>query len=137
MLLTIVDSVLTVTAPNGGERWRQGMTRAITWPSSGDNVANVKIELLRGGVPDRVLVASTPNTGTWDWTLPIDLEGALNYRVRVSAAATPAIAATSAGDCPFAADWYGFHHDPQHTGRSPFTGIPPGRARPEVDLRRG
>jgi outer membrane protein assembly factor BamB len=122
LLVTLVDSVLTVTAPAGGERWRQGMTRAVTWTSSGDDVENVRIELLCGGAPDRVLVASTPNTGSWDWNLPIDLEGALDYRIRVSSTATPAITATSAGDCPFAADWYGFHHDPQHSGRSPFVG---------------
>lgn len=58
---------LSVTAPNGGERWAEGSPQTIRWTSAHCG-ATVRIELLRGGVVCRTLSAATGNTGSFPWT---------------------------------------------------------------------
>ena len=66
---------LRVTAPNGGEVWAPGTKHPITWTTRG-SVANVKIEYstvapVAGQLVDPiVIVASTPNTGSYPWVVP-------------------------------------------------------------------
>ena len=55
---------ITVTFPNGGENWTRGTTQTIRWNSSGSPGAYVKIELLKAGIFNRTIIASTPNDGT-------------------------------------------------------------------------
>ena len=64
----VVTSV-TVTAPNGGETWGVGTMQNITWTSSG--VTDVKIELSTdNGSNWSDIIASTPSSGTYNWTVP-------------------------------------------------------------------
>ena len=59
---------VSVLSPNGGEIWAGGETEDITW--SGVNVENVKIELsVDNGSSWSTIVESTPNTGTYSWTV--------------------------------------------------------------------
>jgi len=68
-LLGNTDSI-TVTAPNGGEKWGIGSTYAVTWTSSGA-IANVKIEYsIDSGARWTTIAASTNNTGSYNWTIP-------------------------------------------------------------------
>lgn len=63
---------IRVTAPNGGERLKVGATLPITWTSVGvPPTSNVKIELSRGtgAAFTETIVASTPNTGSYDWVV--------------------------------------------------------------------
>jgi hypothetical protein len=61
---------LIVTSPNGGEAWVVGTSRAITWSNSGI-IDNVNIDYsIDGGQTWLSIVASTPNTGTYAWTIP-------------------------------------------------------------------
>jgi hypothetical protein len=72
---------ITVTSPNGGERWIKGTTYAITWT---DNISgNVKIRLLNGSAVAAVIAASTPSDGSFDWTIPTSLADGRNYKVEV------------------------------------------------------
>src|SRR5205823_11742644 len=52
---------LTVTAPNGGEKWGVSTVQNITWTKTG-SIANVKLEYSRNGTfSDAVVIAaSTP-----------------------------------------------------------------------------
>lgn len=59
---------LTVTAPDGGERWLEGSTHSITWTTNGTVGANVKIDLLLDGALDSQIVASTTNSGAYSWS---------------------------------------------------------------------
>lgn len=61
---------LVVTSPNGGEVWMPSGTETVTW--TGDaSVANVGMSIsLDGGANWSVLVASTPNDGTEDVSVP-------------------------------------------------------------------
>lgn len=61
---------VTVTSPNGGEQWTAGTSRTITWTSTG-TLANVRIEYsVNGGGTYSDVVSSTPNTGSYTWTVP-------------------------------------------------------------------
>ncbi len=83
-LLGNTDSI-TVTAPNGGEKWGIGSTYAVTWTSSG-SVSNVKIEYSTdNGAKWSTIIASTINTGTYNWTVPN--KPSTKCKVRISDAA--------------------------------------------------
>jgi hypothetical protein len=63
-------SSVEVTAPNGGEDWLVGASQDITWNGSGD-ITNVKIEYSsNNGSNWTTVIASTPNDGTYSWTIP-------------------------------------------------------------------
>ena len=84
---------LRVTSPNGGEVWQAGSVHAITWTSSGP-VANVKIEYSTTSpwdgqmVDPKTVVSSTPNTGTFSWTVPQAISKVCYVRVSDAAGST-------------------------------------------------
>lgn len=59
---------LTLTSPNGGERWLSGTTKAITWTNS-SNVANITIEYSTNNGSTWTNIASSVNAalGTYNW----------------------------------------------------------------------
>ena len=60
-----------VTSPNGGENWIQGTAQTITWLSTASAVANVRIELSTdNGSLWSTVTSSTPNNGSYPWTVP-------------------------------------------------------------------
>ncbi len=82
---TVTPQSVTVTAPNGGEEWTPGSVQNVTWTSIGV-VQDVKIEhSITAGNTWQTVVESTPNDGTFQWTLPqVETETAL---IRISDAA--------------------------------------------------
>lgn len=61
---------ITIVSPNGGEIWTGYDQRAIQWTSAG-TVGDVKIEYSKdGGAHWFVVIASTPNTGSYIWVVP-------------------------------------------------------------------
>jgi hypothetical protein len=73
---------LTLTAPNGGENWIAGSAQSITWNSSGA-IANVKLEYsITNGANWLTILATTPNDGSENWTIPD--AASTESRVRVS-----------------------------------------------------
>jgi len=61
---------LTITSPNGSENWFTGSLHNITWTSQG-TISNVKLEYsIDGGANWFSVIASTPNDGTYPWTIP-------------------------------------------------------------------
>ncbi len=86
---------VTVTAPNGGERWISGTSRAITWTWTG-TIENVAIEYSTvGGTSWSPVAASTPNTGSFSWTVPAGASE--TCLIRVSDASNASVADTSDG----------------------------------------
>jgi hypothetical protein len=86
---TIVNEpTITVTGPNGGEDYViDSSTMPIRWESKGLSITNVKIELSSDNFATTYLiVASTPNTGSYDWYIKPDanVPAGANVRVRVS-----------------------------------------------------
>src|SRR5207245_9541970 len=61
----------TLSSPNGGEVWTVGSSQNIAW-TTGGSVPTVKLEYSTdgGSTYPNVIIASTPNTGTFSWTVP-------------------------------------------------------------------
>ena len=86
---TIADRAVTVTAPNGGEIWSVGSSKAITWTSSGAAIANVKIEYsTNGGSSWSAIYSSTANDGSEAWTVPNAPSGQCRVRISDASAST-------------------------------------------------
>jgi hypothetical protein len=63
---------ITVTSPNGGESLGVGEPHLITWTNTGA-INNVKIEYSNdSGSTWAEIIQSTPNTGSYEWTVPDD-----------------------------------------------------------------
>ncbi|MCH7974504.1 MAG: hypothetical protein IH949_11595, partial [Bacteroidetes bacterium] len=91
-----IKSFVTVNTPNGAESWLAGTTQNITWT---DNFTeNVKIDLLKGGVFDTLIIASTPSDGTFAWNIPAGLAAGLDYRVKITSIDNAIVTDTSDAD---------------------------------------
>lgn len=68
-LMEGASKIVRVLAPNGGETYGYGTTRAIRW--SHLNVANVKLEYSANNGTDWSTIATvSADLGTYDWTIP-------------------------------------------------------------------
>ena len=72
----------TLTSPNGGEVWIVNESRNITWTTAG-TVANVKLEYSTdgGSTYPNLIIGTTPNTGSYAWTVPDSITTAARVRV--------------------------------------------------------
>jgi hypothetical protein len=88
-VFTIAEPMtITLSAPNGSENWEGGTSQNITWNYTGE-IDNVKIEFsTNNGSSWIVEVESTPNTGTYNWTVPNTQS--TSCLVKVSDTASPA-----------------------------------------------
>ncbi|MFZ3167033.1 MAG: Ser-Thr-rich GPI-anchored membrane family protein [Candidatus Methanoperedens sp.] len=88
---TIPVPSITVTTPNGGETWRRGTTQTIKWNSTESPLTYVKIELLKAGVLNRVIIASTLNDGIHPWPIPTTQALGSDFKIRINNTINPAI----------------------------------------------
>ncbi len=96
---TIPAPSITVAIPNGGENWRRGITQTIKWTSTESPGTYVKIELLKAGIFNRLIVASTINDGSHPWFIPATQLLGSDYKIRINSTINPAI--TDSGDNNF------------------------------------
>jgi len=89
-------SDMILSAPNGGEKWAPGTEETISWSSSIGG--NVKIELLKNQVVNRIISASTANDGSYIWLIPAGQTLGSNYRVRITSIESPATGDQSFAD---------------------------------------
>jgi hypothetical protein len=80
---TPTPSSIEVKYPNGGETLYRGNTYTISWSNNGNPGPNVKIELLKGGSLSRVISSSTPNDGTYSWSVFNGQSTGSNYKIRI------------------------------------------------------
>jgi|GEM_PF-3465124 len=89
---------IQVIAPFSGQKIPQGKTISVRWTSTG--VSNVFIRLLKGAElyrgSEATVSAVIPNTGSFDWTVPLTLPDGDDYRLRVQD-----IDGKAVGDIPF------------------------------------
>jgi len=65
---------ITITSPNGGERWVRGNTYDITWTTTG-TIGNVKLAYsVNGGTNWSTIASSTPNDGVYSWATPSSIK---------------------------------------------------------------
>ncbi len=85
-IATQAPQSITITAPNGGEKFPSGTTQSITWTST--SIDTVKIEFSTdNGVNWQTIVNKTPSTGFYSWS-PVPAYSSTNCKVRISSAAT-------------------------------------------------
>jgi len=79
---------LSISSPNGAETWQAGTSQTIRWAYSGNAGMSVKIELLRGGMVNRVITLSAPigenGNGSFLWWVPSSLATGSDYATRVT-----------------------------------------------------
>jgi hypothetical protein len=92
---TVALPAISVTAPVASTTWAIGSTYLVTWTTTG-TVANVIIALYQGSTPVATITASTPNTGSFSWTIPSTVSAGSNYKVVVDDATHHALNGTSA-----------------------------------------
>jgi hypothetical protein len=81
---------ITVVSPNGGEVWQALTTQVITWTTQG-TVGAVHIELTtNAGASWSDIVASTPNAGSFAWTVPNSPSTACGVRISQASTGSPA-----------------------------------------------
>ncbi len=80
----VVTPTITVTSPISSSYWITGSTYAITWDKTGTQNANVKIELYKGGTLDSPIIATTPNSGSYSWTINGAQTPGSDYVVKVT-----------------------------------------------------
>ncbi len=84
---------VTLTSPNGGEIWKRNTDKTIRWVYNATPMpcANVKLDLMKGGVLNRAINASTPvgakGSGTYTWRIPLAAPAGTNYQVRITCGA--------------------------------------------------
>jgi hypothetical protein len=95
---TLPQPAITIISPDGGENWARGSHQTIKWAYA--NVSGyVKIELLRGGVLNRVIGYATTRgnngTGSYYWAIPSAQATGSDYNIRVTSISDIACSDTS------------------------------------------
>ena len=80
---TITPPVFTVTSPNGGEEWKTGETKTITWTAGGTSVSTVNVELYKSGNYTGMLGYNVANNGSLNWTVSSSVNIGSDYKVRI------------------------------------------------------
>lgn len=86
---------LAVGYPFGDEQLYQGAEYEIEWTANSNVTGNVKIELLKNGSVDSTIAASTPNTGSYEWTIPEAQTAGTDYKIRITSVNEPSIVSES------------------------------------------
>ena len=92
---TIPAPSFTVVSPNGSENWTRGTTQTIRWNSTESPGTYVKIELLKPGVANKVIIASTLNDGSHPWLIPATQVPGDDYKVKITSTINASVNDTS------------------------------------------
>lgn len=78
----VTETACMITSPNGGQIWQAGSVHNITWTSTGQGINNLVIyhQSVANG-PWNLIVAGTPNDGSYEWTVPTTLSNASRIRI--------------------------------------------------------
>ncbi len=88
-------SFVTLTSPNGGEVLEYGSANFITWDHNLEST--VRLDLLRGGVAERLIIDSLRNTGGYSWRIPSNIAVDSVYQLRIVAVDDTTVADTTDG----------------------------------------
>ena len=74
---------IKVEYPNGRETWVRGNAYTIKWSYQGNPEPDVRIQLLKNGSVVDNVTSSTPNNGSYNWTIPSTTIPGISYKIRV------------------------------------------------------
>ena len=83
---SIAKNVIMITRPKGGEVLTAGTDNSIVWEDS--IYAPVKIELYKGGEFYSTVIDSTPSNGFYLWSIPNNIQGGNDYKLKVTSLAS-------------------------------------------------
>ena len=86
----------SILVPNGGEVYAPGLVCSISWRAF--QGSSVRIELYRGLAFDSTIKDSTPDDGSFSWTIPAGQQERTDYRVRITSIDMPALSDDSDAD---------------------------------------
>jgi hypothetical protein len=87
---TIAAPTVTLVSPNGGENWVPGTTQTIRWAYAGSPGTSLKIELLKGGVLNRVITTfASTSRGYYSWKVPATQATGGDYSIRITSKTNP------------------------------------------------
>ncbi len=86
---------VTVSAPHGGEIWKRGTTKTISWDYTGNPGSTVKIVLLKAGVEvgtikDSVSIGSA-GKGSYSWPMSLSGMTGSDFKVSIQSTGQPAV----------------------------------------------
>ncbi|MEJ2193522.1 MAG: Ser-Thr-rich GPI-anchored membrane family protein, partial [Ignavibacteriaceae bacterium] len=73
---------VTLTVPNGGEKWTRGLNHQINWYDT--FLEEVKIDLYKAGLLHSDIKPSTSSDGTTNWVIPDSTPIGLDYKIKIS-----------------------------------------------------
>jgi hypothetical protein len=87
---TVLGPSVTLTSPDGGENWVPGTTQTIRWAYAGSPGTSLKIELLKGGVLNRVITTfASTSRGYYSWKVPATQATGGDYSIRITSKTNP------------------------------------------------
>ncbi len=86
---------IAVSSPSGSTTWQIETAGTISWSSS--NVTSTIVELVKSGIPVRLIDGAAPASGTIEWMIPDGLPLECDYAIRVSSSEDPAFFVESEG----------------------------------------
>jgi hypothetical protein len=106
--ITLNETPITVTFPNGGESWQAGSTQTIKWTYTGDPGPSVKIELLKGTSVNSTITSNTSigsnGSGSYNWTIPTTQTTGSDYKIRITSTSNSSYTDTSDGNFTISGD---------------------------------
>ena len=78
-----INHKITITSPIGSSSWEVNSSHYIYWESIGD-ISTVNIELYRDGIFEVDIILDVLNEGHYNWALPLSLDGAANYQIKIT-----------------------------------------------------
>lgn len=87
---------ISVVSPDGGENWKAGTTQTIQWTYTGNLGNIVRIELLKGGIVNRVITNfAITSQGSYNWRMPRTQTPGTDYTIRITSRNNPSYTDTS------------------------------------------
>ena len=80
---------IVLLAPNGGETWQHRDLRSLRWASSDGVGPQVRLDLYKGSNVYYAITSTTANDGPYPWTVPVNLQPGIDYRVKITSTGAP------------------------------------------------
>lgn len=83
----IANPLITITSPNGGEKWAVNDNAPITWTTTGSVSNNLLLQYSVGGAyvtaqnPQGQLATSVANTGSYTWKVPDNISNNVLFKI--------------------------------------------------------
>ena len=87
---TITMPPILVHTPSSSSYWYIGTTYTLNWSSTGI-ITDVSIDLYKGADIYQNLTLSTPNDGSYSWTIPTSFSLGSNFRIKVTDVANSSV----------------------------------------------